>query len=544
VGKEPVHSGRTGSERRPRWRRLPLGLLCLVCLIWTGHGEETVRVNVRSVRVDVVVTDDRGEPVTGLGVADFRITENGRPRTITHCLYVSGTADDIGAGGAGAPAGCPGALVPRGKRPVIVVVDDLRMTAGTLASVRRDLQRFVADGLRQDEVMALACTGKSLDRGAMATFTADRARLRDAIDRLRARRHRRSVVMSSLNEGRSFEDWSLPTTDEVHMGEEDSHVAESLRSLLWLIRGLAPLPGVKDLLFISPGLPLHHAKADTHRLYAMRDYPLVRAYRLRVIDEANAAGVRIHTLDARGRDHAGAYDYQRTLEGLTDVASKTGGECYYNRNHLQRWLREAVDRTRGYYLLAFSPAPGDLTPAEELNGLHRLRIALRHDDGRHLRYRERFPGVDARRSLETDAPPATRLLQAAVWPFQAHPLGLGATVEWRPEPDGGFALQCHIRIAGECLVWEEEGDAPASRLDLLLQLYDDEGNVVQQRRIAGAWERATLERQPGEGLLISESFRVTGEGEYQLRIAACGAGGRQRDMVLHFFTLKRASGGE
>ncbi|MBN2432650.1 MAG: VWA domain-containing protein [Acidobacteria bacterium] len=517
----------------------------LACSLWADQGAETVRVLVRSVRADVVVTDRQGSPVAGLEPADFTITEGGRPRQITHCLYVSSTDEGWFDGeAAGTLAGCPGALVPRGKRPVIIVVDDLRMTSSTLATIRRDLHRFVTESLRSGEVMALACTGKSLDRGALESFTDDRMRLQAAVDRLRARPRHRSIVMTSLNEGRSFEDWSLPTTDAVHVGEEDTHVADSLRSLLWLIRGLAPLPGVKDLLFISPGLPLHHAKADTYRLYAMRDYPLVRAYRLRVIDEANAAGVRIHTLDARGRDHGGAYDYERTLEGLTNVAAKTGGECYYNRNHLQHWLREALDHNRGYYLLAFTPAPGDLTPAEEFKGLHRLQITLQHEDGRRLRYRERFPGAVARRSLATDATPATRLLQTAIWPFHAHPLGLEAMVDWQADSAGGFTVQCRISVAEKCLAWDEGKHVWRSRLDFLIQLYDDAGSVVRQRRIAHSWELTTAERRPAGGLLISKSFWVAKEGEYQFRIAACGEGESQRDMALHFFTLKRASGGE
>ncbi len=71
--------------------------LCLLCLTTEAQVQETTQpvqsgnqqaptlsVTAREVLLDVVVNDSSGNPVTGLGVSDFTVTEEGEPQRLTH----------------------------------------------------------------------------------------------------------------------------------------------------------------------------------------------------------------------------------------------------------------------------------------------------------------------------------------------------------------------------------------------------------------------------------------------------------------------------
>ncbi len=75
----------------------------------------TFKASSRIVVVDVVVTDRKGKPVTGLGQKDFQVTEDGKAQNIAHF-------DEFSKEGEGAPAVptpvAPGAAAPAAAAPV------------------------------------------------------------------------------------------------------------------------------------------------------------------------------------------------------------------------------------------------------------------------------------------------------------------------------------------------------------------------------------------------------------------------------------------
>ena len=76
--------------------RVALALVLLMalsapCVAQEADQADTVRLGVELVQIDVVVTDEDGGRVTGLGPADFEIYEDGRPQEITNFSYVDGS---------------------------------------------------------------------------------------------------------------------------------------------------------------------------------------------------------------------------------------------------------------------------------------------------------------------------------------------------------------------------------------------------------------------------------------------------------------------
>src|SRR5712691_11390876 len=69
---------------------------------WSQESPPTFPARVEQVTVDVVVTDKKGEPVTGLKKEDLEVYENGAPQTI-----VSFDAVEVPAAAAEKPAPPP-----------------------------------------------------------------------------------------------------------------------------------------------------------------------------------------------------------------------------------------------------------------------------------------------------------------------------------------------------------------------------------------------------------------------------------------------------
>ena len=138
------------------------------------------------VRIDVVITNRSGEPVTGLTAADFSILDSGQPQTISLFEPVSipvGNRDldirrplpvrDVATN-----------LEPPSPRAIVVVIDSYHLTtdAETLERLRRALRSLLQSAHGQDDI-AIVFTGRS-DLGV--PFTRDLARQLAAGDAITA----------------------------------------------------------------------------------------------------------------------------------------------------------------------------------------------------------------------------------------------------------------------------------------------------------------------------------------------------------------------
>ena len=128
--------------------------------------------------VDAVALNASGDPVTDLSAADFVLAQGGRLRKITNLTWfdtrrhTSETRTPL----------LPALDLPPGEihRNLVVVVDDLGLSAAGIDAVCRTLRAFVADSmLPGDRVAILRGSGGS---GALQQLTGDPRILRDAID--------------------------------------------------------------------------------------------------------------------------------------------------------------------------------------------------------------------------------------------------------------------------------------------------------------------------------------------------------------------------
>src|SRR5262245_11684296 len=148
--------------------------------------DDTVKITTNLVQVDAVVTKD-GKPVKGLTADDFEIYEDGKKQTITSFAYISNVPSTPVIATKGQPGNVP--LAPRPINPndphrtIAFVVDDLGISAESMASVRKQLRKFVNEQLQPNDVVAIIRTGGEM--GALQQFTNDKRLLSRAVDQLR-----------------------------------------------------------------------------------------------------------------------------------------------------------------------------------------------------------------------------------------------------------------------------------------------------------------------------------------------------------------------
>jgi VWFA-related protein len=405
-------------------RRLMMALVALVLALVSSpraFAQPAVpAVGSELVRLDAVVTDAQGQPVRGLVATDFELLEDGRPQRLTHFLFVAGGASPAAAAEPSAPAlpAPPGSDAPADAgRHVVIVVDDLHISASNLEQVRRSLVRFVGELLQPGDRVAVLTTGSP---AGVRQLTTDRAPLQAAIQGLTSREafvgpsrgtqmtaaqaemvlrgDRSALRLASralISEPGSVYDNSPRSAvegpgqqaaagaaavaedskdraaeqearrqAEAILAEAARFSAATLTTIEDVIRSLAPLPGRKLCLVVSDGFLVGRGtRSDqTRRLQA-------------VVDAATRSGTVVYALDSRGLAQAGGdasvagaavppglqQEIDRRAaqifrETLAELSGDTGGFLVHGTNEPAPGLRRMLADNEAYYLLAYEPA--------------------------------------------------------------------------------------------------------------------------------------------------------------------------------------------
>jgi VWFA-related protein len=112
------------------------------------------RAEIERVRVDVqVVNSSKGDPVIGLGLDDFEVWLDGRPRRVTSAELVTFEHEPLPAQVSPTTVRTPG-RVPEDARVFIVAVDQLGLPVAAIAPMKETIRRFLAQ-LRPQDMVAL-----------------------------------------------------------------------------------------------------------------------------------------------------------------------------------------------------------------------------------------------------------------------------------------------------------------------------------------------------------------------------------------------------
>jgi VWFA-related protein len=353
-----------------------------------GETQQPVfRGGVDFVRVDVIVSDRKAQPVTNLTQNDFEVIEDGKPVAIEQfrLIKVDGNVQP------GAPA--PKPIRNRNDeeleaarddvRIFVFFMDDYHVRRGNSMSVRPALQRFIQQQLRPTDMIGIMYP---LMPVSDLQLTRDHAKIANAIDTFEGRKFDytpRNIV--EQNYARYSTDQVERIRNDVVMGALEGlairlgSLREGRKSIVFVSEGFTAMlpPQMRRMDASQPANPIETVAAagqqDSAREMTNEWFGQMDVYsRLRdVYDVANRNNTAVYSLDPRG---LAPFEYdlddlpfgpppsfatdrralQMTQDTLRTLSEETDGRAIVNRNTLEQGLAAMVRDSSYYYLLGYT----------------------------------------------------------------------------------------------------------------------------------------------------------------------------------------------
>lgn len=363
----------------------PLFLLFAATTLSAQKIQETIEVSI--VNVDVVVTDKKGNRVTGLTEKDFEIYDSGKPQPITNFAeYASAMSEAKASSEAPAEAKQPAAAAtPRAPRIITVFVEWARITpfqSKTMFDGLRDfLHKTVAPG---DRATIVSWNGVTLVR---QPFTDDLPSLDAALAKLEKEftsggrdmdAEVRRAQAEADADAATMEAGGMPPVDALDAAHRQlEQIRQKAYVLQAIMQGISGLEGKKTLVmvmrrfgafagaeFFGGEIPtLYRPELSTQKIHDQ------------LVQTANAHGVTLYPVYPVGRrftpDDASVVretfspdaDLQRgALEGnvlmneamaLEEIAKKTGGVAAEDSKNIADMLVRVAGDMDNYYSLGY-----------------------------------------------------------------------------------------------------------------------------------------------------------------------------------------------
>ena len=140
-----AQTGQTGAQQQAGAQTQPQG---------QTPQQPVFRSEIERVRVDVqVVNSSKGEPVIGLGLDDFEVWLDGRPRRVTSAELVTFEHDPLPSDIGATTVRTPG-RVPEDARVYVVAIDQLGLPVAAITPMKETVRRFLQQ-LRPQDMVAL-----------------------------------------------------------------------------------------------------------------------------------------------------------------------------------------------------------------------------------------------------------------------------------------------------------------------------------------------------------------------------------------------------
>jgi VWFA-related protein len=533
---------------------------------------------VGQVTVDVVVTDRDGHAVPGLDRAQFRLSEDGRPREILQFQAVRlplVTADPLPLTPAPRLRVSSNAREAQAARTFAVVFDDLHLSPAQGEHARNVVAEFLKGALSANDRVALVTTGGDVwwstvvgrgreDRlaltrrlqghrppdttvGHISDWEALRIHDRDkSVLALVTRRLTELGALADLNPSIAYAGLmkEMGVTDEGHplvrARAEEVYAASlnrrrvTLRLLARVSDALAGVEGRKSVILVSEGFVSEPQRSEYRDMIAAARRANVATYFLNARGgaELTTAGASDSPrLLLEGKDAVGErstyLDAERNeAEGAVSVAIDTGGFAIGATADLARAIRRIADESSVYYLLGYEPA------ATSDGKYHKIGVEVQ-GEGLVVHARKGY-FADAR-GKRRDPDPASETLAPAIraaLDAPADAAGLPLRLSAYVRDNNGDKV--HVMLVGEIDVDALRGASPAAP-DLSVEYYMASVSRDSGERAAAA-DKAHFSLSAGHPPSVTRGFRLSG-GAWQARLVVRDAKSGRIGSVTHDFDV-------
>lgn len=390
-----------------------------------ADSQTTIKTTVRQVLVDVVVTDRKNHPITGLHHEDFYVLEDGHPQGIAFFEAHSSQPDSAAA----KPVALPdlplntfaNLSTPGSNLPLNVLLYDLLNTPlSDQPFAHREIVKFLQNRPAGSR-FAIFVLGDTLH--LLQGFTDDENQLVAAMNRKETNPHSTLLHQApgGLSDASGFSGFSGGAAQEM-MGRMQSmeaamrrffvtrRVEKAVGAFNEIAKFLSGLPGRKNLIWLSGSFPSNiFPSSDVLDLFG----PAIFSGDLRQAANLLTVGqVAVYPVDIQGLTTDPIYDASnpetyRTPEdflrvhqnfmleigaeqaAMDQIADDTGGYAFYNANGLSDAIATGTEDGSNYYTLGYSPSN------TKFDGrLRKIRVQLYHG-GYHLAYRHSYLADDS-----------------------------------------------------------------------------------------------------------------------------------------------------
>ncbi|MGH9666741.1 MAG: VWA domain-containing protein [Bryobacteraceae bacterium] len=446
--------------------------------------------------VDVsVIVQHKGQPVTGFKADDFTVADNGKRQKIA--VFSMETSGALPAGGPKLPPDTfTNRLEQRAGTPAsvtIVLLDVVNTRRVDRIYAKREFIRFLKTIQPRDHIGVYALAG---GLRILHDYTTDSS---DLVAKIASLQGINLPVMGGQKNGMDGDSLML---DAMLRGagmpgaERDfwteNRVKGTLFALEFIANHLAQLPGRKNLIWISGGFPLDigfdsmaawHNPARLQETFSDQVDKCIRAL--------NNANLAIYPVDARalmvdgpGAERRGPPRRNpntalrpsvgvKNQQTMRELADRTGGRAYYNRNDLDKAIRDAVDDSRVSYTLGYYPSN------EQFDGkFHKIDVKV-HRGGMNVRFRRGYFDLPAQ--LQDEEERRTALREAVFSPLDATALGLTVSVYPGDLLANPNQYRVDARVDAGGIGLQREQGRWNGKLDILFVQKDDRGNEYNGR---------------------------------------------------------------
>jgi VWFA-related protein len=549
----------------PAQQSIPADELRLSSAQYLPPSLPVLKAEARLVEVGVVVRDTHGHTVGGFTKDDFAIEDSGKKQAITAFSVegrpVRGQAPAV-AGREPPATAKSGSQVPppvRAPRFLGLVFDDLTLTADDLAPVRTAAKRFLTHGLQSNDMVGIFFTSK----GLVQAFTADPAKLSEAVDHLNfARTHIDLPSCPNLTAWEVMELAGMPDPSLLTLKTNEAascgfcpslgrgrggsggggnaagrnragtvnacaFQVEMLARSLWeqirnssartlyglqaIVDYMAEMPGRRAIVLASSGLFSRTLEVEQEE----------------IIDRALRASVVINSLDAKGlytqdlslaggvpsietleyRQNLGTRTQWESNDAMAILASSTGGLFFHNNNDIDLGFRELGLAPEISYVLGFSP--GSAPDGK----YHKLKVRLKTPGQHEVQAR---PGYYA--TIPPSLPAAERRIDKEVLSLSAvDEVASRVAAESVETPGGDTALRVTLHLDVQRLRFATVAGVRMLKLTFIAVLFNEHSAYVagKEGQAEFALKEETFNRLTSG--LDTKLTLVAPPGKYRLR---------------------------
>lgn len=478
----------------------------------TAPQNAEFRATTRLIQVNVVVHGRDKRPVEGLKASDFSVTQDGKPVEVA--FFSVQRSDKVAAENPLPPNIFSNRFGDRAGTPesvTVVLLDALNTPVTDQNYARRQVLKYLSQ-LQRGERVGVYVLGRRLR--VLHDFTSDMSTLAQEMEKYWGeapvltsgdlgpianappRDHRFGDSRSSDDEveGRTLE--SLNPTVRMKQGfNTDQFILERIRttlaSLKVIAQHLAAVPGRKNLVWVTAGIPFSvgfeeaRGTMNMKQLYSegrspeLNDVNTFAGDWQRALRALNNANVVVYPVDARGLMTDPNLDVSQdkklvlwsppNSDSMREMAHRTGGRAFYNTNDIFGSVREVFDDSAVTYTLGF------YAPEENSSrNWRRLNVKVNRPDV-NVRHREGYFVFDELRPSDLDSVRAD-LVGAISSPLDATGVALNARVD-KLKADAK-KLSVVTQIAPETITIRTENGRTRAHVDVAYVLTDEKGRQL------------------------------------------------------------------